>query len=274
MVISEKIYLTDDGKASLEVLGLPIFDNGRSKWQTAQRPVMVVVPGGSYLYCSDREAYPVGLRFAAKGYQVFILRYHVGDESDYPRPFLDLSLAIKHIKENKDKYKIDINNISVAGFSAGGHLVGTYAGLVNRKEFQEISAMTGDQLSIKNIILGYPAINLKPIAEKINKYGIHDRVGKLFQTYHELKDGKALAYPGMANVFAFHSIDDNLVFVNEVVDYIHHLTKIGVNVEFHLFNQGGHGYSSADKFSNPEDDFPVRLGVWMDIVLDWLESLN
>lgn len=274
MIISEKIYLTEDKKASLEVIGLPMFDQSRSAWQAEERPVAVIVPGGSYLYCSDREAYPVGLTFASKGYQVFILRYHVGDESDYPRPFLDLSLAIKYIKENKEKYKLDINNITIAGFSAGGHLVGTYAGLVNRKEFHEISGMDQDQLKVKNIILGYPAVNLKPIAEKINHYNIHDKVGKLFTTYDEIKDGKALAYNGMANVFVFHSIDDDMVYVNEVADYVHHLTTLGVNVEFHLFNQGGHGYSTGNKFTNPKEGFPTRVGVWMDIAFDWLDSLS
>ncbi|MBY8909748.1 hypothetical protein K6L05_08075 [Salinicoccus roseus] len=39
------------------------------------RPAVVICPGGSYMYVSEREAEPVGYEFLAKGYHVFILRY-------------------------------------------------------------------------------------------------------------------------------------------------------------------------------------------------------
>ncbi len=39
------------------------------------RPAVLVCPGGAYLNCSDREAEPVALRFAAMGYHAFVLRY-------------------------------------------------------------------------------------------------------------------------------------------------------------------------------------------------------
>ena len=41
-------------------------------------PAIVICPGGGYLYCSPREAEPVALRYAARGFHAFILRYSVG----------------------------------------------------------------------------------------------------------------------------------------------------------------------------------------------------
>ena len=38
-----------------------------------KRPAMLVLPGGGYLYCSDREADPVAMAYLQAGYQVFIL---------------------------------------------------------------------------------------------------------------------------------------------------------------------------------------------------------
>src|SRR5699024_11540898 len=43
--------------------------------QKEGRPAVVICPGGSYMYVSDREAEPVAYEFLAKGYHVFILRY-------------------------------------------------------------------------------------------------------------------------------------------------------------------------------------------------------
>ena len=39
------------------------------------RPLMVVLPGGGYSMCSDREAEVVALPYLSAGYQVCILRY-------------------------------------------------------------------------------------------------------------------------------------------------------------------------------------------------------
>lgn len=48
------------------------------------RPAIIVCPGGGYFNCSDREAEPVALKFASKGYHTFVLRYN----SVRQQPFL------------------------------------------------------------------------------------------------------------------------------------------------------------------------------------------
>ena len=40
-----------------------------------KRPAMLVLPGGGYQFCSDREADPVAMPYLKAGYQVFILRF-------------------------------------------------------------------------------------------------------------------------------------------------------------------------------------------------------
>ena len=53
------------------------------------RPAVLICPGGAYLGCSDREAEPVALRFAAMGYHAFVLRYatyYEGERGLIPMP--------------------------------------------------------------------------------------------------------------------------------------------------------------------------------------------
>lgn len=69
---------------SMSVPGYPetslegyILDCELNLGQEKKRPAIVVCPGG-YVYCSPREAEPVALRYAAKGFHAFILRYSTG----------------------------------------------------------------------------------------------------------------------------------------------------------------------------------------------------
>lgn len=43
-----------------------------------KRPAVLVLPGGGYHICADREAEPVALAYMAQGFQAFFFRYAVG----------------------------------------------------------------------------------------------------------------------------------------------------------------------------------------------------
>ena len=40
-----------------------------------QRPAVLIIPGGGYHFCSEREADPVAFPYMKAGYHAFILRY-------------------------------------------------------------------------------------------------------------------------------------------------------------------------------------------------------
>ena len=90
-------------------------------------PAVVICPGGAYMFTSDREAEPIALAFLARGIQCFVLRYHVAPAARYPVPQLEAAAAIAYLRANADKYHILPDCISILGFSAGGHLSGSYS---------------------------------------------------------------------------------------------------------------------------------------------------
>ena len=86
-----------------------------------KRPAVLVCPGGGYLGCSDREAEPVALRFAAMGYHAFVLRYsthsrgehgifplpkdmEVNPSSVHPGPMRDIGKAFLAIRARADEH--------------------------------------------------------------------------------------------------------------------------------------------------------------------------
>ena len=54
-----------------------------------KRPAVLVIPGGGYQFCSDREADPVAFAYLKAGYNAFILRYSVGADHKWPEPLED-----------------------------------------------------------------------------------------------------------------------------------------------------------------------------------------
>ena len=57
------------------VLTCYLQDQSPKMPNAAIRPAMLVVPGGGYQYCSDREGEPVALAYMAQGFNAFVLRY-------------------------------------------------------------------------------------------------------------------------------------------------------------------------------------------------------
>lgn len=86
------------------------------------RRAIIVCPGGGYQFLSDREAEPVALQYFAAGLNVFILNYSIQDKAHDSAPLIEAALAVRHVRENAEKYHIDPRYVFITGFSAGGHV--------------------------------------------------------------------------------------------------------------------------------------------------------
>ena len=78
----EKLDLTNEG-ASLTAY---IQDPSPELPNFEKRPAMLVIPGGGYNFCSDREGEPVALAFMAMGFNAFVLRYSIKENAAFPAP--------------------------------------------------------------------------------------------------------------------------------------------------------------------------------------------
>ena len=111
----------------------------------ARRPAVLVLPGGGYRMCSDREADPVALAYLQAGFQAFVLRYATGAQAAWPHPLEDYEAAAALIRSHAEDWTLYPDKLAVIGFSAGGHLAACAA------------AMAGQRPNAA--ILGYPVID-------------------------------------------------------------------------------------------------------------------
>lgn len=65
IMLIEKIKLWEH-KKDVNLTGY-ILENSKEFNKDKKRPTIIICPGGSYVFTSDREAEPVAMRFASKG---------------------------------------------------------------------------------------------------------------------------------------------------------------------------------------------------------------
>jgi acetyl esterase/lipase len=91
---------------------------------------VIICPGGGYhVLLSKREGSDVAKAFNKLGVTAFVLRYRLPDDDimldKTIGPLQDAQQAIKYVRENAEKWGIDLDKIGIMGFSAGGHLAST-----------------------------------------------------------------------------------------------------------------------------------------------------
>ena len=237
-----------------------ILDCELSLGQEKNSPAVVICPGGGYVYCSPREAEPVALRYAAKGFHSFILRYSVGwDAADFA-PLKEVSWVIGYIRENAALWNIDPERIATCGFSAGGHLA-LAAGLLGENKPNAI-------------ILGYPAVNIP------NYPGLNFML-QLLTGRKEVTDEDA-AYFSLENHIDKNSPPAFLVATAQdmltrygALPVAKKYSDLGLGYELHIFQHGPHGYSVADETSADGSRAMLNpsFAQWHDLSVDWLHRI-
>jgi len=210
--------------------------------RVGDRPFVMVIPGGGYSFCSEREAEPIALNFAAQGFHSGVLRYHVGTHRSFSHSLEDAEKAIAKIQELTSEWGIDSEKIAVIGFSAGGHLAAA------------LSTLSPMKPSL--CMLGYPAIVSSFAAVmKIDAPSLEKCVTK-----------------DTPPTFLFSTFEDNVVPIENSLAYLQALEEHEVPFESHIFQKGRHGLSLAtERFGNRKEMVDLRFARWFDECVEWLE---
>lgn len=98
----------------------------------AKRPAVLFIHGGGWRSGYRTNFTPFAVAMAKRGYAAATISYRLSEEALYPAAIHDAKAAVRWLRLNAEKYKIDADKIAVAGGSAGGQiasLVGVTAGL-------------------------------------------------------------------------------------------------------------------------------------------------
>ena len=230
------------------------------------RPAVVILPGGGYEYCSQRESEPVVMQFLAAGYQAFVLEYSVMEQARDWHPMQDAARALAWVRKNAADLNTDPDRIAVCGFSAGGHLAASTAILWDAEPVQQ--ALGGDRgLNRPNaVILGYPVITSGAFAHQ----GSIDRVAGDNPALRQTFSLEQRVRPGLPPFFIWHTVADELVPVENSMLLAAALRKNQVPFELHLFAGGHHGMSLCT--AEVHDANPHNAH-WFALCREWLDDV-
>lgn len=221
-----------------------IQDVGGEYGYVTARPAVLILPGGAYSYCSDREAEPVAFPYLKAGYDAFILRYTVSPENEpiWPLPLEDYESAMETIQNNAAAWHVIPEKIAVIGFSAGGHLAG-------------MAAVSGKHRPAAAVI-GYGAFeNLKEILPNA-------------------PDVPPLVDAHTAPCFLFASRADTVVPISNSLHMAEALERHGITFEMYITAYGPHGFSTADpSVQITTTNMPRRTGDWVELSIAWLADV-
>jgi acetyl esterase/lipase len=125
-IITAIEYERVDGKPLLLDLRLP--DDG------GLHPVILFLHTGAWI-TGDRTGGPA-IREAARGYAVASIDYRLAPAYTWPAPLEDCKAAVRWLRANAARYRLDPDRIAVFGASAGGHLAAMLATTAGHPEFE------------------------------------------------------------------------------------------------------------------------------------------
>jgi len=95
-------------------------------------PVIVCVHGGGWRLGNKRDYHGWLPMLAEEGYVAVSVGYRLAPDHCFPCQIEDCKTAVRFLRANADKYKINKDRVGAFGYSAGGHLV-SLMGLTDAK---------------------------------------------------------------------------------------------------------------------------------------------
>jgi len=220
---------------------------------------VLLMPGGGYEFLSyDNEGVSQARWLNALGITAFILLYRLSSEGWADRanvPLKDAQRAMRVIRANAGRYAIDARQLSVIGFSAGGHLAGSLA--TRHAEHLYASADAADALSARPDLVGllYPVVSL---SAGFTHAGSRDAL-----LGPNAADAERKRYSVELDVdvhtppcFLVHAGDDGLVPPMNSISLYTALQAKARPAELHVFNEGGHGFGVRPGPDEPVSAWP------------------
>lgn len=202
------------------------------------KPAVLILPGGGYEFTFEGEGEPIALKLMSEGVAAFVLNYSVRPNV-FPQALAEALTAIKYIRENHCKYGINKDNISVMGFSAGGHLAGCTGTLWEHNSLSQFILDDRSDYRPDKMILAYPVL------KSTGKHHDGSFRSILAENYNE-ENLFEVDLPKQVKIntpptFLWHTFEDTGVPVDSSIEFAQALLEKNIHFEMHIYPHGGHG---------------------------------
>ena len=252
-IIRNLIFGSEGGEKQLLDLYLPTTEE-------ALRPAIVFIHGGGWSG-GDKGGWAKQAEEMAKlGYVAISINYRLAPKHKYPAAVIDSQGAVRWLKINSEKYRIDPERIGSMGDSAGGHLAAmlgvreTYPNSAPKDAFSSKVNCVVDYYGRMDLVLSGGAHDYRP-----------DFIGKSLPEGETLyREASPITYVSKTSApfLIVQGARDPQVEPAQSYKMIEALDRAGVEATLIVISKQGHGFSgvySDEAWSAAKGFFSQRL---------------
>jgi acetyl esterase/lipase len=230
-------------------------------------PLIINIHGGAFRMGTKSDGVPID--YLAKGYAVASIGYRLSQHAIFPAQIEDCKAAIRWLRANATKYRLDPKRFATWGASAGGHLSAMLGTTGDVKEFE-----VGENLSVSSrvqAVVDYfgPTDFLQMDAHRPPNGMVHDPADSpesqlIGGAIQENKEKTARANPityvtkDDPPFLIVHGDSDPLVPHHQSELLAAALEKAGVPVTFYTVKGAGHGGFGDPKVAELTSEFLAK----------------
>lgn len=215
------------------------------------RPAILCIHGGGFR-AGKREGWDERVKkFAEHGYVAATVTYRLAPKYQFPAAIHDVKAAVRWLRANADKYKIDPDRIGVVGDSAGGHLVQFLGVTGGVKDFEGDEGNATRSSRVTCVVNYYgPSDFTKSYGKSVDAHEVLPLwLGGDVNKEHRKHIVSSPLYwvsPDDAPTLFIHGTEDKYVAFEQAEWIYDRLKAAEVEVEMLKLEGAGHGFKGAD----------------------------
>ncbi len=212
-------------------------------------PAVICIHGGGFR-AGSRDGY-LGLiqQLAARGYVAVTVSYRLAPKYPFPAAVHDVKAAVRWLRANAAKYKIDPNRIGATGGSAGGHLA-LYLGVTgNVASLEGNGGNAGVSSAVQAVVNVYgPSDFTKSYGKSVDAAEVLPLFlgGNVEQERKKHLTASPLYWvnPSAPPTLCIHGTLDKYVAYEQSIWIVDRLLAAGCDAELVTIQGGGHGFNA------------------------------
>lgn len=214
-------------------------------------PAVLCIHGGGFR-AGKRESYDgLCVKLAERGYVAATITYRLAPQHKFPAAVHDTKAAVRWLRANAEKYKIDPNRIGVTGGSAGGHLAQFLGVTANVPQFEGTGGNPDQSSAVTCVVNVYgPGDFTKSYGKSVDAHEVLPLwFGGDLGTHRVLHiQGSPLYWvtPNAAPTLCIHGTEDKYVAYEQAVWLVEKLQAASVEAKLLTLEGAGHGFKGMD----------------------------
>ena len=221
-------------------------------------PTIVCIHGGSWKSGKRQDLSQIIKTLASRGFVAATISYRFLQVAKFPAQIEDSKAAVRWLRANAAKYKVDKDHLGVVGFSAGAHLA-CLLGTTGKNDNLEGSGGSTEQSSNVQAVVdffGPTDFTTKDWPEDAETKTLAPFLGDSFANRPDLyRRASPIIYikPGAPPFLILHGTEDKTVSIRQSRTFAKKLEETGVQVKLIEMPGAGHGWRGDQMLKSIEE---------------------